>query len=255
MRPAVFFHASAIALWVGALLPLALALSTERGGEALHRFSSGIAAIVAVLLLSGVVLAIVQVETPAALLSTAYGRVLLLKLALVAIAFLLAALNRWRLTRKVVAGDTSAAGTMVRVIAVELAVLVTVFCIAALWRFTPPPRAIAVAQSQPAAIHIHTLQAMADVSVSPGRAGPVAVEIVLMNGEFGPLPAKELSLSFGNPAAGIEPIERQAKLGADGIWRVEDLALPVPGHWEVELAILISDFELRRIKAAVIIRP
>ncbi|WP_199084502.1 copper resistance protein CopC [Bosea sp. ASV33] len=255
MRPAVLLHASAIALWVGALLPLALALPTDRGRNALLRFSSGIAVIVAVLLLSGVVLAVVQVETPAALLSTAYGRVLLAKLGLVAIAFLFAAINRWRLTRRVEAGDKPAAGIMARVVAVELTALVAVFGIAALWRFTPPPRAIMAAQSQPASLHIHTLQAMADVTVSPGRAGPVSVEIVLMNGEFGPLPAKELSLSFSNPAAGIESIERQAKLGPDGIWRVEDLTLPVSGRWEVELAILISDFEMRRIKDVVVIRP
>ena len=255
MRPAVLLHASMIALWVGALLPLALALPSGMGRDALHRFSSGIAIIVAVLLLSGAVLAVVQVETPTALLTTAYGRVLLVKLALVAIAFLLAALNRWRLSRRVEAGETSAARVMARVIAVELAVLVAVFAVAALWRFTPPPRAIAVAQSQPASVHIHTLQAMADVTVTPGRAGPVSVEIVLMNGEFGPLAARELSLSFSNPAAGIEPIERQARLGPDGIWRAEALSVPVPGRWEVELAILISDFEMRRIKDAVVIRP
>jgi len=255
MRPTVFLHASAIALWVGALLPLALTLRTEAARDALHRFSSGITIIIAVLLLSGVILAVVQVETPAALLATAYGRVLLAKLALVAIAFLLAAFNRWHLTRQVETGERSAARMMARLIAVELTVLVAVFGVAALWRFTPPPRAIAAAQSQPASLHIHTLQAMADVTVTPGRAGPVSIEIVLMNGEFGPLPAKELSLSFSNPAAGIEPIERQARLGPDGIWRLETLNLPVPGRWEVELAILISDFEMRRVKDAVFIRP
>lgn len=255
MRPAVFLHASTIALWVGALLPLALDLPTDRGRDALRRFSFGIPVIVAVLLLSGLVLAVVQVETPTALLSTAYGRVLVVKLALVAIAFLLAAFNRWRLTRRAEAGEKLAARIMIRVIAVELAVLVAVFGVAALWRFTPPPRAIAAAQSQPASVHIHTLQAMADVTITPGRAGPVSIEVVLMNGEFGPLPAKELSLSFSNPVAGIEPIERQARLGPDGIWRLEALNLPTPGRWEVELAILISDFEMRRIKDAVLIRP
>ena len=255
MRPAVFLHAGAIAAWVGALFLLVLALRGEAGKEALRRFSAGIPFVVAVLLLSGVVLAWVQVETPAALLATAYGRVLLAKLALVAFVFLLAGFNRWRLTRRVEAGDFPAARAMTRIIAVELAVLVVVLGLAALWRFTPPPRAILAAQAQPASVHIHTLQAMADVTVTPGRAGPVAVEIVLMNGEFGPLPAKELNLGFSNAAAGIEPIERRARLGQDGIWRIDALTLPVAGRWEVELEILISDFEMRRIKDVVVIRP
>lgn len=255
MRSAVFLHASAIAAWVGALFPLALALRSEAGMDALRRFSSGIVLVVAVLLLSGVVLAWVQVETPAALLATAYGRVLLAKLALVAFVFLLAGFNRWRLTRRVDAGDLPAARAMTRIIAIELAALVVILGTAALWRFTPPPRAILAAQAQPASVHIHTLQAMADVTVTPGRAGPVAVEIVLMNGEFGPLPAKELNLGFSNAAAGIELIERRAQLGQDGIWRIDALTLPVAGRWEVELEILISDFEMRRIKDVVVIRP
>ncbi|CAM5764468.1 copper resistance CopC/CopD family protein [Bosea minatitlanensis] len=255
MRPAVFLHGSMIAAWAGALVPLAFALRGQAGGGALRRFSGGIAPVVALLLLSGTVLALVQVGTPAALLATAYGRVLLAKLFLVALAFLLAGFNRWRLTQRAEAGDRPAARLMRQVIAVELAVLVAVFGTAALWRFTPPPRAIAAAQAQPASVHIHTLQAMADVTVSPGRAGPVAVDVVLMDGAFGPLPARELGISFSNPAAGIEPIERRAQRGADGVWRVDDLTLPVPGRWEVELEILISDFEMRRIRDSVVIRP
>ncbi len=255
MRPAVFLHTGAIALWVRALFPLATTLRTRAGIGARRRFSSGIIPIVTLLLLSGAVLAFAQVEAAGALLSTAHGRVLLAKLALVAIAFLLAGLNRWRLTARAEAGDVTAARVMARVIGVELVVLVLVLGTAALWRFTPPPRSFAAAQAQTASVHIHTLQAMVDLTVSPGRAGPVSIEIVLMNGEFGPLPAKELSLSFGNPAASIEPTERQARLGQDGIWRADGLALPVPGRWEVEPAILISDFEMRRIKDVVVIRP
>lgn len=172
MRPMVFLHATAIAAWSGALLPLAFALQGPGGSQALRRFSTGIVAIVWILLASGLVLAVVQVEHPAALVDTAYGRVLLAKLALVAVAFMLAGINRWRLTSRVRAEQSVAARTMARVILVELAVLVVVFGTAALWRFTPPPRALAVAAAQPASVHIHTLKAMADVTVTPGRAGP-----------------------------------------------------------------------------------
>jgi copper transport protein len=133
--------------------------------------------------------------------------------------------------------------------------MLAIFGTAALWRFTPPPRALAIAAAQPANIHIHTLTAMADVTLTPGRAGPVHAAIMLANSEFGPLPAKELTVSFANPAAGIEAIERQAVRGADGLWRIDALSLPVPGRWSVELAILISDFELIRLADTVEIRP
>ena len=53
---------------------------------------------VACLLLAGVMLAALQVRTPAALIATDYGRLLLLKLALVALLLGLGALNRLVLT-------------------------------------------------------------------------------------------------------------------------------------------------------------
>ena len=84
MRPMVFLHAAAIAVWIGALAPLALAL---RRGEAaalpgLRHFSRVIPAVIGLLLVAGVVLVIVQVERPGALLDTAYGRIFLVKLGL-----------------------------------------------------------------------------------------------------------------------------------------------------------------------------
>lgn len=255
MRPAVFVHALTITLWAGALLPLALALRRGESGAALRAFSARIPIVVAGLLLSGLALALVQVERPSALLDTAYGQVLLAKLTLVASAFALAGFNRWRLTGSVEAGERTAKSLMARVVAVELAVLVLVFATAALWRFTPPPRVILAERTQPAFVHIHTLQAMAEITIAPGRAGPVSVSIMLMTGEFGPLAAREVKLVLANPAVGIEPIERHAARGEDGLWRVEGLSLPVAGRWEVEVEILVSDFEMRRLKDFVEIRP
>jgi copper transport protein len=254
MRPAVFLHAVGIAAWAGALWPLLVALQGADAAGALDRFSRRIPWIVAVIAGSGAVLAIVQVETPGALVATAYGCVLLVKLALVAGLFGLAAWNRFRLTSRARAGEGASLAQLRRVIAAEILVMLAVFGTAALWRFTPPPRALAIAANQPASVHIHTLKAMADVTLMPGRVGPVAVEIVLMNGEFGALAAKELRIGLSNAAAGIEAIERPAIRGEDGIWRVKDLSLPVRGRWTVELEILISDFEMLRLGETVEIR-
>jgi copper transport protein len=255
MRPAVFLHAVGIAVWAGALWPLLVALRSADAAGVLDRFSRRIPWIVTIILCSGAVLAIVQVETPAALGTTAYGRVLLAKLAWVAGLFGLAAWNRFRLTSRARTGEGAARVQLRRVIAAEILLMLAVFGTAALWRFTPPPRALAIAASQPASVHIHTLKAMADVTLTPGRVGAVAVEIVLMNGEFGSLAAKELRVGLSNAAAGIEAIERSAIRGEDGIWRVKDLRLPVAGRWTVELEILISDFEMLRLGETVEIRP
>ncbi len=256
-RPMVFLHGAGIAFWTGALMPLGLALG-RRGVEAksmLMRFSAAILPVVGVLVLAGVVLAVIQVQAPAALVGTAYGRLLLAKLALLAVLFTLAALNRWRLTRPVEAGQQAARTRLVRAIGAELVLVLAVFGVVAGWRFTPPPRALAIAAAQPATTHIHTLKAMADLSVTPGHAGLVSVSIVVMTGDFGPLPAKEVTLVLSKPESGIGPLKRPARMPGDGTWRVDDLVIPVPGRWTARLDILVSDFDMVQIEGPIDIRP
>lgn len=256
-RPAVFLHAVGIAFWAGALIPLAAALRADDEGSqrALRRFSRAIPFAVAPLAAAGIALAAVQVETPAALLTTAYGRVLLAKLALLGLLFGLAALNRLRLTSPAERHDPRARRWLRRSIAAELVLVLAIFGTAALWRFTPPPRALAEAAAEPASIHIHTADAMADLSLTPCHVGTVAAAISVMTGDFGPLDAKELTLVLANPAAGIEPIRRKAVKGADAVWRIDALAIPIAGRWQVRIDILIDDFRIAKLEDAIDIRP
>lgn len=256
-RPAVFAHAVAIAVWIGALVPLGsmLARREPQAAPALRRFSAVIPLALAPLLAAGVILAIIQVEEPGALLATAYGRVLLVKLLLVALLLALAARNRWRLTGPAEHGDGRASRRLAQAIGAEIVLVLAILGTVALWRFTPPPRALAAAAAEPVAIHIHTLPAMADLSISPGRMGPVTASIVIMTGDFGALDAKAVTLVLANPAAGIEPIRRAARKPGDGTWQVDGLVIPAAGTWTVRIDILVSDFDLVSLTGEVRIRP
>ncbi|WP_245446097.1 copper resistance CopC/CopD family protein [Metarhizobium album] len=256
-RPSVFLHAATIAIWIGALLPLAKAVRDGGTGaeEALRRFSLFIPYAVAVLVVAGLVLAVIQVEHPAALVETAYGNVLLVKAGLLLVLFALVAVNRWLLTKPALAGETTAVRRLLRAIVVETVLVLAIFAVAATWRFTPPPRALAIAAAQPASFHIHTDKAMADVTISPGRTGPVTVSAIVMTTDFGALDAKNVSFVFSNPAAGVEPIRRKAFKPGDGTWQVDGLVLPLPGTWTVRLDVLISDYELARLQGEIAIRP
>jgi copper transport protein len=256
MRPAVFLHAVAVATWIGALIPLGLALKRNEAGavDGLRRFSKAIPAFVAALVVAGLVLAVVQVERPGALLDTAYGQVFVVKLVLLVGLFLMAAVNRWSLTAAVEAHDGSATRRLVRSIAAETLVAIAIFGAVAGWRFTPPPRALAAAAAEPTSIHIHTAKAMADLTITPGRAGPVTVSAVVMTGDFGPLDAKEVTFVFSNPAAGIEPFRKSAVKPGDGTWRAEGVLLPLAGTWRVRIDVLITDFDIARLEGEVRIR-
>ncbi|RWO04582.1 MAG: copper resistance protein CopC [Mesorhizobium sp.] len=256
-RPMVFLHGAGIAFWAGALAPLGLTIRRKPAEAApfLRRFSQAILHVVAVLVVTGFVLAVIQVQAPAALLETAYGRLLLVKLALLLFLFILAAINRWKLTGPAEAGETEVQKRLVRSIGIEMLIVLAISGVAAGWRFTPPPRALAIAAAQPASVHIHTPKAMADLSITPGHVGPVAASIVIMTGDFGPLDAEQVTLVLSKPDAGIEPIKRAAAKPGDGTWRVDDLVVPVPGRWTARLDILISDFEMVKIEAPIDIRP
>ncbi|CAN7620881.1 copper resistance CopC/CopD family protein [Mesorhizobium sp. LjNodule214] len=256
MRPMVFLHGMGIAFWAGALAPLGLAVRRQSGeaGPFLRRFSRAILPVVAVLTAAGIVLAVIQVQTPAALVNTGYGRLLLVKLVLLLFLFTLATVNRWTLTAPAEAGATEVQRRLVRSIGAEVLIVLAIFAVAAGWRFTPPPRALAIAAAQPASVHIHTLKAMADLSITPGHAGPVIASMVLMTGDFGPLDAKQVTLVLSKPDSGIEPIKRSATKPGEGSWRVDDLVIPIPGRWTARLDILVSDFEMVKIEAPIDIR-
>lgn len=241
MMPVVALHAAAALVWAGALLPLAILVARygAAAAPAVVRFSVvGIAAVL-VLLATGPVLAVVQVGDPARLIGTAYGRVLLVKLALVAVLLAIAALNRLVLTPRLAAG---APRGLRRALAVDLVVMAAVFAAVAGWRVTPPPRALIAATQTRLAVHIHTDKAMADITLVPGRAGPNRVSIVPLTADFAPLAPKEVQLELVAADGTLAPVERAATPGPDGSWRVASLTVPYSGRYRLRLRLLIDDF-------------
>lgn len=241
-RPAIFLHGLGVAFWVGALVPLTALVSKPTAATLplLNRFSRIAMPVVASLALTGLVLAVIQLEKLSALVDTSYGVILSIKLALVLVLLALAALNRFRLT-PALASDQEAASALKRSIQLECVAALGIFAVVAGWRFTPPPRTIV--PETPLAIHIHTDKAMFQVLVSPGKAGVDDFVLQLMTGEATPLKAKEATLTLSLPERGIEPMERDAELGPDGYWHVRKVELPFAGRWHVRIDALVTNFE------------
>ena len=104
-RPSLFLHGVAAAYWIGALAPLA-AMAHRRKDDlprVLKQFSAIAVLLVALLVLSGLVLSIIQLGSLRALIETQYGIILSIKLSLVILLLGLAALNRFLFTPAVVA--------------------------------------------------------------------------------------------------------------------------------------------------------
>jgi copper transport protein len=162
---------------------------------ALKSFSSAAVPIVALLALAGLVLAIIQLESFAALTETRYGVILPIKLALVAGLLALAALNRFRFA-PMVARDYCNTRPLLRSVLLECVLALGILAVVAGWRFTPPPRLLATAIEAPLAVHIHADAAIFQVLISPGRVGSDSFVLQLMNGDASPLAAKEATLTL-----------------------------------------------------------
>jgi copper transport protein len=242
--PSLFVHGIAIAYWVGALAPLATRARRQPDllPPVLHRFSAAAVPIVGLLVLSGLVLAAIQLESIHALIGTSYGIILLIKLALVLLLLGLAALNRFWLT-PALAKDYRLGRELRGSIVLECMLVIAILAVVAGWRFTPPPRALAMAAEAPLAVHIHTDAAMFQVLISPGKVGADDFVLQLMQGDASPLPSKETTLTLSLPERGIEPFERNATLESDGYWHVRGVALPFPGRWHMRIDALVTDFQ------------
>jgi copper transport protein len=245
-RPAVFLHAIAVAFWIGSLFPLvAIVRDRGRGDGELARFSRLIPVPLAVLIATGAYLAWSELDRPDALWTTGYGEVLAGKLAAVLVLLVLAAANRYVLVPRLLVPRLAAGGSgrpLAVSIAAETVIAIAILATVAVWRFTPPPRALIAAE--PTSIHFHGGKVMAQIDVEPVRARGADVSIAVLDGNFHPFAAKGVTIFLSNAAAGIEPVRRNADSGGDASsWRVDDLRIPVAGRWTLRVDILVNDFE------------
>ncbi len=120
------------------------------------------------------------------------------------------------------------------------------------WRFTPPPRALAevaaaeAARAVPVYTHAMNAQVMADITIAPGRAGPVDVSILVMDAAGAALPVDAVTVEIAAPARGIAGFSAPAEL-EDGLWQVRNLVIPLGGTWEITLSVRLDRFTLARI--------
>ncbi len=186
----------------------------------------------------------VQVGTLSALLVTEYGNVLLAKLALVLLTLALGTWNRVVLTPPVSHGSTSAAAVMKLIIVVEIALIIVIFAVTALWRFTPPPRALALRAPITTSVHMHTPAAMAMLRFDTTPDLRFNVEVSLTDGHFKAIEPGEVTLRMSSSVSAIAPFEVRLYRRSPGLWRAENMQAPCDCDWNLRLGVLVSDFEM-----------
>ncbi|XVU30126.1 copper resistance protein CopC [Actinoplanes sp. CA-054009] len=238
-------HLLAGGVWLGGLAGLALTLPALSGrgttaAEVLARFSTAAAGVLAALVATGALLSWQILGSWKALTSTTYGQLLLAKVAVVLVALLIAAWNRWSLLPRLRRAATFR--PVVRAVTIEGAVLAAVLLITGFLVDTSPEVAPAPA-SATAKTDTHTTT-LGDIGVratlTPLTRGPATVTL-------------RLTSAAGEPAEGVAPpvvrlSSDQATLGAVPLTQVSAgfytarVTLPVAGTWRMQVSLRVSEF-------------
>jgi putative copper resistance protein D len=235
-------HLLAAGAWLGSLPGLALLLALPRppkglAAAATARFSILGMACAAALLATGIVNSCLLLGSPRDLVATSYGRLLSLKLGLFVALLGVAAVNKFHLTPRL--SSSGARHLLARNCWVETGLGAgIVFLVGALGTLPPTAhRHFATAEIPPEAAftHIHSEEAMAEVTIEPGRVGRADVSIRVMHEDSSPFPADRVRLVLEPPAPGPQKINRAAVRQPDGTWVVDGVTLGQPGNWIVQV--------------------
>src|SRR5438132_14358192 len=116
-----------------------------------------------------------------------------------------------------------------------------------------PQRSVGAVSDDDFFTHLHTEKAMANVTVSPARVGPVELTIQLETVEELPLTAKAVAVTLTDMQTGRALATIDAARRGDNQW-LAAVSVPAAGRWMLALAIAISDSDKVSIEAPIIIR-
>jgi putative copper resistance protein D len=235
-------HLMAAGAWLGGLPALVLLLAKAPAHHAIaatRRFSLlGIVSF-ATLLASGAVNSWNLLAGPRDLLTTDYGRLILLKIGLFGAMVSIATVNRYRLTPRLPAASAMRALRRNGLCEIGLGLCVLAF-VGALGTLAPTAHVhtpLPAAPPDAAFVHIHTSEAMADVTINPGRAGTVKVTIRVSREDFSDFAAKEVRLSLDPPGGNQKTVERVALRMPDGTWTTDRLEIGQAGIWTLRVIV------------------
>jgi copper transport protein len=254
---ALIAHVISISWWLGALLPLAFLLKLERrqATPCLISFSRYIPYAIFPLLISGTILAVLQLGVPGPHWWSAYGLIFACKLLLVIVLLGVASWNRWVLTAPAAAGKPQAVSQIRKGIIVEIILCIVILALVSAWRFTPPPRALVVEAPNPVELRLGSMAFEAMTTIEDRRTGTSDIAVQLLPaGPAARVNARSVKITMQPPGAALAPVIREADSAGDGRWLAKQVPLPVAGTWRIEVEVRITDFDLVKLKGVVDIK-
>lgn len=233
-------HLTAVSLWVGGLVFLAVYALRPRHvdglGGGLVRFSRLATAVVATLVVTGTFQAWRNVGSLDALGATAYGRVLLTKLALVAVVFGIGGLSMLAVRRAGVA-------RLRHTVPVEVGVAAAVLAVTAILVVTPPARQIVAEPAGGPQTEVLTLPGGDSVRVelTPGVVGSNELQFFVTDPAGQPRTVAELTARASLPDRDVGPFE--VDVVGHGSHFIGEVSLPFPDSWRFNVTVRSSELD------------
>lgn len=259
--PSDLLHLTGVSLWLGCLFQLPVLLrsgwagATQRSrflGTALQRFSILAVCSVGLVLLTGTFNALVQLPSFGALTDTAYGRALLVKLALIVPLLAFGLLNAVRIARRLerqsLAADSAAehqAHRLVRSAVLESIAGAVVIATTAVMVFLVPSKdAVAQGSGRQAAVHSAPVSSVyrnqapagdltASLTVSPNRVGENDFRVLLTGPGVDQAQRVQLRFQFAGQGVGGSTVDADPVAGTPGLFAARAANFSFVGNWRV----------------------
>ena len=251
--------------WLGGLPAFVLLLWTARRRQkpgwydftitVTRRFSWIAATSVGALLATGILNSWNLLGGPRDLWTTDYGRLIGFKIALLAAMVGFATVNKFHLTPRLPARAAlrNLQRNSLAEIGIGLCVLVLVGYLGRLQPTAHVHPATTTVPPDAAFTHIHAPEAMADVTINPGRAGNSTITIRVSREDFTTFAAKDVRVVLDPPAASGDSLDRDTKRQPDGTWTINDITLAPPGIWTVRVIVIAQSEETIALDAPIVI--
>jgi copper transport protein len=252
-------HTCAGAVWFGGLVGLGVVLRARRADPAasgaasvVARFSGMAAIALLVVAAAGVALSWTQVRSLDALTSTTYGRLLIAKVAIVAVVAAIGAWNRFRLVPAVESAPKAATRRLRHTVGAEaLAIVVAVGLTAVLVQVTPARASVTAPFSDTVPLGDGTV----NVVVDPARVGPTSIHLYLLDASGQPFEPESVTLDLSLESADIGPLEREPFVAGPGHFQLDTSDLSIAGTWTITVDARTSRFDEATASVEVPIRP
>lgn len=261
-------HLAAGAVWLGGIAGLAIAFRARLGpgvlGRTVARFSTVAVVAVVLVVTGGIGMSWMVLPSFGDLVSTGYGRALVVKVLLVVTVVVMGAYNRRRLVPAMSAGAGAATEPrrrLGRVVRIELMILLAVVAVTAVLVARSPVSSTVAAPppvtTAPDAVELPLSDGAGTVSltIAPARAGSNELRLTLLDPAGLPLePVDTPTVELTEPTLELGPLRPVVHPFGGGVYHVI-ADIPLAGSWELTIRVRVSEFDAAQASTIVEIAP